>query len=261
MHGSSSAAKRAWAAANAAGSAVTSAIGRELHDPLAVHGPPLLRRALPHGPADVPDRADVLARVQPLRDRDHLPLARAVDQEVGRRVREDRGADRVRPVVVVGEPPEGGLDPAEHDRDPGEERVHAVGVDEHGSIGPARNAAGRVRVRRPAAAGSGCTGSPSSRPRPPRPRRRGAAVRARGGRRAPGRAGRRPRPCTRRPRAPGRSRPCRTTGGPRRRPPRRGGRRSRRSRGGRASRRLIGRNAGWSRPVMGSGDPLQLRQV
>ena len=158
----------------------------------------------------------------------------AVDEEVGRCVREDRGADRIRPVVVVGEPPERGLDPAEHDRRPGKGRVDPVGVDEHGAIGPARNAAGRVRVLCPAPPVRGIP--VHHRVDRPRGDRDEEARTAEGEEVLPARAGlgADPDQYIRRPRARGRSRPCRRTDGPRRRPPRRGARRSRRARGGRA---------------------------
>ena len=58
----------------------------------------------------------------------HDALAHAVDQQVGTAVDEDRGFERILPVVVVGEPPQRRFDAAHHHRRAGIEPFEDAGV-------------------------------------------------------------------------------------------------------------------------------------
>ena len=58
----------------------------------------------------------------------HDALAHAVDQQVGTTVDEDRGFERILPVVVVGEPPQRRFDAAHHHRRAGIEPFEDAGV-------------------------------------------------------------------------------------------------------------------------------------
>ena len=81
-------------------------------------------------------------------------LAHAVDQQVGRRVKQDGAAHLVVPVVIVGEPPQRGLQPTDNDGRIGEGLLCTVGVHDGGTVGAeAQLAAGTVQVLCPAALG------------------------------------------------------------------------------------------------------------
>ena len=75
--------------------------------------------------AQVPHR---LPGREALGDLDDVLLAHAVDDEVGLAVEQDRAADGVAPVVVVGQPPQRRLDAAGDDRHAGERLAGAVAV-------------------------------------------------------------------------------------------------------------------------------------
>ncbi len=98
----------------------------------------------------VDEAADVLARGEPAGDLDDGLLPLAVDEEVGAAVDEHRGTHPVLPVVVVGDAPQRGLDPADHDGCGRPERpARQPGVDRHGPIGaPSRLPTRRVGVVR-----------------------------------------------------------------------------------------------------------------
>ena len=102
------------------------------------------------GPHDAgpPDPIEAFAPVEPLGDLDGLDLARPVDEDVGSRVEEDRAADVVAPIIVVGEAPEGDFDAAEDDPGALVELPDPVGVDDDGPVRHPR-LEGRVRVDGP----------------------------------------------------------------------------------------------------------------
>ena len=84
---------------------------------------------------------------KPLGDLDDRVLAHAVDDQVGLAVEQDRPADRVAPVVVMGQPPQRRLDAAGDDRHAGERLAGAVAVRQRRPVGPqADPAAGRIGV-------------------------------------------------------------------------------------------------------------------
>jgi hypothetical protein len=88
------------------------------------------------GAAHVADLADALTAVQPVGDVPHRPLAHAEDQQVGLGVEQHRASHGIAPVIVVGDPPERGLDAPEHDRHVGVGlatalRVHDGGATHH----------------------------------------------------------------------------------------------------------------------------------
>lgn len=66
----------------------------------------------------------------------HHPVAHAVGQQVGSAVDKDRRLQRVAPVIVVREPPQRGLDAAEHDRRVGEQPLQDARVDRGRIVGP-----------------------------------------------------------------------------------------------------------------------------
>ena len=115
-----------------------------------VHTPPGLQVEFMGGAGYIGERGDGFPGGEAAGDRDHLALAHAEDEEVGRGVGEDGLPDRIRPVVVVGEPPEARLDTADYDRGPREEGVDPVGVDEGRPVGPEEATPGGVDVRAPA---------------------------------------------------------------------------------------------------------------
>lgn len=105
-------------------------------------------RHLPHAAQQL----GVVAVAHGLGDLLHDPLAHAVDQKVGARFGQHRGLERVVPVVVMGQAPEGGFDAAHDDRDMREQPFEDLGVDRHGIVGAEpRLAAGRVGVVAPQA--------------------------------------------------------------------------------------------------------------
>ncbi len=115
-----------------------------------LHAPPCLQVDPVGGAGDVGEGVYALPGGEPVRDGDHLPFAHAEDEEVGGGVGKDGLPDRVGPVVVVGEPPEARLDPADDDRRPREEGVDPVGVDEGRPVRPQKSSAGGVDVGIPA---------------------------------------------------------------------------------------------------------------
>ena len=75
------------------------------------------------------------------------PFAHAVDEQVGPRLDEYRGLERVAPVVVVRQAPQRGLDAADDHRNVGIEPFEDLRIDRHGVVGPESGlAAGRVGV-------------------------------------------------------------------------------------------------------------------
>ena len=150
------------------------AVGRERHDPLAVHGPPLLRRALPHRSRGRPGSRG-RPRPRPAAPRSRPPAARPGRRRGGRPAR-PRGPRRGPSPTSSRSGRSAGARPRSRRARPGP-RERARGRGRRRRARPGRAGAERRRASTrpwPAAAGSGCTGSPSSRPRPPRPRRRGA---------------------------------------------------------------------------------------
>jgi hypothetical protein len=113
------------------------------------HEPEVLRDVLPDD-ARSPDSLKPFARVEPPGDLDHLFLSRAVDQDVGPRVKKDAPPHGVVPVIVVGKASQRGLDPADDRHRSREEGSDLVAVDEDGPVGDSR-AEGPVRVLGPAA--------------------------------------------------------------------------------------------------------------
>ena len=89
------------------------------------------------GAADVGQGGDLLALAQPVGDLQDLPLAVAVDQQVGLAVDQGRAPHLVRPVVVVGDAPQAGLDAADDDGHVLEGLAAALGVDQHRPVGAA----------------------------------------------------------------------------------------------------------------------------
>ena len=110
--------------------------------------PPLRHRATDEcGTAKVPDCFDPLPRSQAMRQLHDLPLGVAEDEQVCFRVKEDRAAHFLRPVVEVRNPAQRGFDAADHDRHVAIRLAHALRVDDHRPIGPlAALPARRVRV-------------------------------------------------------------------------------------------------------------------
>ena len=83
-------------------------------------------------------------------------LAHAVDEHVGAAACKDGGAGGVLPVVVVGEPPQGGFDAADDDGGVGKELFEDAGVNQGGHVrAGSRPAVGGVGVIRTAPAGGG----------------------------------------------------------------------------------------------------------
>ena len=99
-----------------------------------------------HAP-QVAEVLDRLPRGQPLRDLDDVLLAHPVDDEVGLAVQQDRPADGVAPVVVMGQPAQARLDPAGDHRDPGEGFAGPLAIRERRPVRPQPDPAPRaVRV-------------------------------------------------------------------------------------------------------------------
>ena len=96
----------------------------------------------------VDEPAHVLARGQPPGDLDDGLLPLAVDEQVGAAVDEHRGSNPVVPVVVMGDAPERGFHPADHDRHRRPEGPsRQPGVDRHRPVGaPARLSSRSVGV-------------------------------------------------------------------------------------------------------------------
>ena len=97
---------------------------------------------------DVGHGAHGLLFPEPVRDLDRRGLAHAVDQQVGRSVKENGAAHLIVPVVVVRKAAQARLERAENDRHIGAEGLaRAVAVDDGGAVGAAAGAlAGGVKV-------------------------------------------------------------------------------------------------------------------
>jgi hypothetical protein len=96
------------------------------------------------GAAQVADLADRLAPRQAVGEFDQRALGVAEQQQVGLRMRQDGAPHLVRPVVVVGDAAQGGLDAADHQRHVGEGFARALRIDDHGAVGAAVGAASGV---------------------------------------------------------------------------------------------------------------------
>ena len=97
--------------------------------------------------ADVAERRDRLARLQARRDLHQRPLAHPEHQQVRLAVEQHAAPHLVAPVVVVGDPSQARLDPAEHHRHPRKRLAHQVAVDHRGPVRPAVDrAVGRVLI-------------------------------------------------------------------------------------------------------------------
>lgn len=82
----------------------------------------------------------------------HDPFAHAVDQQVGAAFGQHRGFERVVPVVVMGQPPQGSFDASDDHRNVRKQPFENLRIDLDGVIGPEpRLAAGRVGVVAPKA--------------------------------------------------------------------------------------------------------------
>ena len=78
--------------------------------------------------ADAPDRMPVLSVTECLRKLERGHLAHAVGDDVRLGIEQYGSSQAVRPCVVVGEPPETGLDASEHDRLPLDVFLDQIGV-------------------------------------------------------------------------------------------------------------------------------------
>ncbi len=100
-----------------------------------------------HHAAHVAQIAHRFAVGEAARDFDDRPLPHAVHQEVGLGVENDRAADLVTPIVVMGEPPQAGLDTAGDHRHAGVGFAGALAISQSGPIrSPPDPAARAVRV-------------------------------------------------------------------------------------------------------------------
>ena len=104
---------------------------------------------------DVGHRVHGLLFLEPVSDLDRRGLAHAVDQQVGRGVKEDGAAHGIVPVVIVRKATQARLERAENDRHIGAEGLaRAVAVDDSGAVGAAAGAlAGGVKILAAAALG------------------------------------------------------------------------------------------------------------
>ena len=82
------------------------------------------------------DAAQGLAVAQAVCGLERCALAHAVDKDIRARVENDAPADLIVPVIVMREPAQRGLHPAEQDGDAGERLPRAVGVHGAGAVGP-----------------------------------------------------------------------------------------------------------------------------
>ena len=102
------------------------------------------------------DIVDVQPAVHGVRDLDDSALAHAVEQEVGLRIEQDGALQAVRPVVIVCQAAQAGLDTADEDRDLRKAAADEVAVDDRRIVRPlARRAAGRIGIRAAAVAADG----------------------------------------------------------------------------------------------------------
>ena len=97
--------------------------------------------------ADVRERLHRLPRGETAGDLPHGPLAHAVDEQVRPRVEEDGPPDLVLPVIIVGEAPQGRLQPADHDGDVRPEGADPLRIDDRRPVrAQARPATGGIGV-------------------------------------------------------------------------------------------------------------------
>ena len=107
------------------------------------------RRRRLAGPEAVGDTAEATqllhrrAGVERPRDREHRPLPHSEDDQVGLGIEQDRTADRVAPVVVVGDAAETRLHAAGDDRHSGIRLPRPLAVGERGPVGPPADLAPR----------------------------------------------------------------------------------------------------------------------
>jgi hypothetical protein len=126
-------------------------VGRQL-DGVGAAGPGPGRRrfAGPEPVGDPPEVTELLDRPsgrEPTGDLEDRPLPHPKGDEIGLRVEQDRPANRVAPVVVVGDPAERGLHPAGHQRHAGKCLPRPLTIGEGRPVRPPADLAiGRVGV-------------------------------------------------------------------------------------------------------------------
>ena len=99
------------------------------------------------GAAQVADVLDVFARGQAVGQFHQRALGVAEEQHVGLGIGQHRAAHLVRPVVVMGDAAQAGLDGADDHRHVRESLAAALGIDDHRAVGPlVRLGVGRVGV-------------------------------------------------------------------------------------------------------------------
>ena len=97
--------------------------------------------------ADVAQLAHRLPRREAPDDLDQRPLAHAEDQQIGLGIEQDRAADLVAPIIVMGQTPQAGLDAAGDDRHALVRLARPLAVGQRGPIRPPADfAAGAVGV-------------------------------------------------------------------------------------------------------------------
>ena len=100
-----------------------------------------------HGAVHVGDLVDGQARVQGFRYLHHGAFAHAEGDEIGLGVQQQGTLQGIGPVIVVGQPSQGGFDAADDDGDIAVDPPHQVGIDHAGVVRPkARASAGGVGV-------------------------------------------------------------------------------------------------------------------
>ena len=95
----------------------------------------------------IPDLLSPLAVLQPQGYLPERALAHSINEQIGRRICQNGAAHCIRPIIVVGEPPQTGLDPAQDDGHAGKEAVDPVGVNDGCPVRPAQSAAWRIDIR------------------------------------------------------------------------------------------------------------------
>ena len=97
---------------------------------------PALRQALDHerGAAQIVHITGMLARSDAMRQRDQGALGIAVQQQIRFCIQQHRAAHRIRPVVVMGDAAQRGLDAADDDRRVGISFATALAVDDHCAV-------------------------------------------------------------------------------------------------------------------------------
>ena len=86
--------------------------------------------------AQVVDFGDPLAPGQPVRQFDDRPLGIAENQQVSLGIGQHRAPHLVRPVIVMSDAAQAGLDRADQHIAAGKSLAAALGIDRHGAIGP-----------------------------------------------------------------------------------------------------------------------------